>query len=146
MEHAFVGTGVAFKLEFDPRGALLVVAGAEVIERSIALIVGTAPGERPMRPEFGCGVHDLILGGTDATSLGRIAHEVRRAIRRWEPRVTVEDVTLEPDPSDPSLVSVVITYVIKDTNDARNLVFPFYFIPAEGPSEFAPASLMVPTR
>jgi phage baseplate assembly protein W len=83
-------------------------------------------------------VHDLVLGGTDPTSLGRIAHEVEASIRRWEPRVKVVSVEPAPDPSDPSFVYVTVNYKIRETNDSRNLVFPFYVIPAEELDELAP--------
>ena len=96
------------------------------------LILATAPGERPMRPEFGCGVHDYVFAGTDASSAHAIAAEVRKSLLRWEPRVIVEEVDVVPDDDDAALLYITVHYRPKATNDPRNLVFPFYTIPSEG--------------
>jgi uncharacterized protein len=96
------------------------------------LILGTARGERPMRPEFGCGIHDYVFAGADPTTAARIEHEVRESLERWEPRIEVEEVELSQDPADASRLYVDVTYTVSGTNDPRNLVFPFYTIPAEG--------------
>ena len=71
----------------------LVDCDAE-IEQAIAIILGTAPGERPMRPEFGCGIHDFVFAPADPTTAGLVAYEVRNALGRWEPRIDVVDVTV----------------------------------------------------
>ncbi len=102
------------------------------IEESIRLILNTAPGERPMRPEFGCGIHDYVFAPADATTAGQIAFEVRavagamgaphRGRRRRRRRL---------DADDPGHALHRHQYVIRGTNDPRNLVFPFYVIPAE---------------
>ena len=85
-----------------------------------------------MRPEFGCGIHDFVFESADSTALGRIAYEVRVALERWEPRIDVDDVDVTFDAEDRSIVYVDVRYRDKDGNDPRNLVFPFYVIPAEG--------------
>ena len=82
-----------------------------------------------MRPEFGCGVHDCVFDRIDAETLGRIDHEVRAALDRWEPRVVVEDVGLEQ--IDDGLVHILVRYRLKATNALRNLVYPFYLIPED---------------
>jgi phage baseplate assembly protein W len=94
-------------------------------------VLATAPGERPMRPEFGCGIHDYVFAPADATTAGLIAYEVRASLLRWEPRIDVNDVDVRPDPDDATTMLIDIKYSVKDTNDPRNLVFPFYVIPAE---------------
>jgi phage baseplate assembly protein W len=95
------------------------------------LILGTAFGERPMRPEFGCGIHDYIFAPTDATTGGRIAYEVRASLRRWEPRIDVVDVVVGVAADDAALLYIDVRYTVTNSNDPRNLVFPFYVIPAE---------------
>ena len=82
----FVGRGWAFPLDADAAGRVLLVDGDRKIEQSMRLILGTAFGERPMRPEFGCGIHDLLFSAVDATTRGSIAAEVRASLARWEPR------------------------------------------------------------
>jgi len=127
----FVGSGWAFPLRTDATGRIALVSQEREIEESIRLILGTAPGERPMRPEFGCAIHDYVFANADAGTAARIGEEVRVALRRWEPRIDVHDVDVSFDPQDPAVLYIDIRYQIRDSNDPRNLVFPFYTIPAE---------------
>lgn len=127
----FVGRGWAFPLRTDPSGSIALIEQEREIESAIRLILGTAYGERPMRPEFGCAIHDYVYAGADASTAAQVAHEVRRSLRRWEPRIDVHDVTVSIDDTDRSLLYIDIAYAIKASNDRRNLVFPFYVIPEE---------------
>jgi uncharacterized protein len=125
-----IGSGVAFPLRLDARGALALAHGDASIREAIAVILGTARGERPMRPEFGCGVHELVFETVDALTIGRIEREVRVALDRWEPRIQVTDVTVDAADGGAEL-RVEIGYVLRGTNDVRNLVHPFYLVPED---------------
>jgi Bacteriophage baseplate protein W len=127
----FVGRGIGFPMRVNERGGLALVSSDEEIAESIRLIVGTSPGERPMRPDFGCPIHDHVFAPADASTIGMIAFEVRNALARWEPRIDVLEVVISQEPSRPSLLYIDITYEISDANDPRNLVLPFYVIPDE---------------
>jgi phage baseplate assembly protein W len=127
----FIGSGWAFPLRTDATGSIALVSRDREIEESILLILGTAPGERPMRPEFGCRIHEEIFSAADAATAGRIAGDVRTALRRWEPRIVVSDVLVSADADDASVLYVDVRYANRATNEPRNLVFPFYTIPAE---------------
>lgn len=131
MAEEFIGRGIAFPLRTTASGALATVSQDQELHEAMRLILGTAKGERPMRPEFGCGIHDLIFAPATATTAGRAAQEVRRSLARWEPRVEVQDVVVRYDEQNPALMYVSVTYVVKGGNDPRNLVFPFYTIPSE---------------
>ncbi len=131
MSDEFIGAGWAFPLRTDATGGIALVSREREIEESIRLILGTAPGERPMRPEFGCRIHDEVFAEADAATAGRLATAVRAALRRWEPRIALEEVVVTLDPVEPSTLYIDVRYTIKSTNDRRNLVFPFYTIPAE---------------
>ncbi|HVL99038.1 MAG TPA: GPW/gp25 family protein [Egibacteraceae bacterium] len=131
MSEAFIGQGWAFPVRVGSSGSIELSAREREIEEAMRLIIGTAYGERPMRPEFGCAIHDYVFAPADATTAGRISYEVRASLQRWEPRIDVHDVTVSLDDADPSTLYIDITYVIKGTNDPRNLVFPFYVIPEE---------------
>jgi phage baseplate assembly protein W len=96
------------------------------IEQSIRIILGTAPGERPMRPEFGCGIHALAFAPLDMRLIVSIEKEVSKALARWEPRIDVQSVRATVDPDGAGRVNISIGYVVRRTNDLRNLVFPFY--------------------
>ena len=129
MGQEFVGAGWAFPLRTDPTGRVSLVTGTREIEESIRLILATAPGERPMRPQFGCAVHDFVFAPADAATAGDIAFAVRVALERWEPRIELNDVVVRFDAVDSGLLYVDIEFSVLGTNDPRNLVFPFYVIP-----------------
>jgi uncharacterized protein len=126
----FIGRGWAFPLRTDATGSIALVGGEREIVESIRLILATAPGERPMRPEFGCAIHDLVFAPADAATAGDIAFAVRGALEQWEPRITLDDVIVDFSASEVGTLYIDIRYRIRDTNDPRNLVFPFYVIPA----------------
>lgn len=126
----FVGSGWAFPVGVDATGQIALVTGSREVERAMRLILSTYPGERPMRPHFGSRLRDFIFDGATWENATAIAAEVRAALRQWEPRTTVTDVIVTPEGADPGVLLIDIEYTIKGTNDPRNLVFPFYTIPA----------------
>jgi len=131
----FIGRGWAFPLRTDATGGIAMVSREREIEEAIRLILGTSPGERPMRPEFGCRIHDFVFASADGSTAGLVADEVRRALGRWEPRIDVVDVAVSFDATDVGVLYLDIRYEIRATNDRRNLVFPFYMIPGEGEAQ-----------
>jgi phage baseplate assembly protein W len=124
-----LGSGLAFPLGVDDRGRIALAREEIDVEQAIGLILSTAPGERPMRPEFGCAVHDCVFERIDADTLARIERAVRVALDRWEPRIELGDVAFENRREGELLVR--LRYRVRATNDVRNLVFPFYVVPAE---------------
>jgi uncharacterized protein len=126
-----IGTGIAFPLRVDRLGGLAMSSGNSDVQEAIDVILGTAQGERPMRPEFGCGIHNHVFGNIDASTLAKIEYDIRVALDRWEPRIDV--VEIEPDLSriDDGVLLIALTYKLRATNDIRNLVYPFYVIPSE---------------
>jgi uncharacterized protein len=131
MAAEFIGRGLGFPMRIDPTGSLALVDDHAEIRESIRLILGTAYGERPMRPEFGCGIHDLVFAPANSRTAGRAAYEVQSSLRRWEPRIEVEDIDVTFEEGGIGIMYLSITYAIRGTNDPRNLVFPFYTLPAE---------------
>ena len=126
-----IGSGISFPLSADQRGVLSLAHGITDIEQAIRLILGTALGERPMRPEFGCAVHDLVFDTIDAEMVGRVDTAVHQALARWEPRIEVTALDFELGQVDQGKLSVLITYKVLSTSKLYNLVYPFYVIPAE---------------
>jgi uncharacterized protein len=131
MEADILGAGVAFPLRVDRRGGIAIVRAEDDIYEAITIILGTAPGERPMRPEFGCGIHNYIFESVDTYTMARLEEEIRIALDRWEPRIDVLDVDFGLDRVEHGEVVIEITYLVRTSNDIRNLVYPFYIIPAE---------------
>ena len=126
-----LGSGLAFPLTVDRRGAIALVGGRDDIEQALAIILGTAPGERPMRPEFGCEIHDLVFDTIDAATVGRIETAINAAIVRWEPRIELTEIDFDLSRAREGVLEITIGYRILATNQAHNLVYPFYVIPAE---------------
>jgi phage baseplate assembly protein W len=124
-----LGSGIAFPLRVDQRGAFALSTGEDDVSEAIEIILGTAPGERPMRPEFGCGIHNYTFESIDAYMLGKVELEIREALDRWEPRIEVVDVDPDLSRVDDGVLMLDITYVLRSTNDVRNLIYPFYVIP-----------------
>ena len=127
-----LGSGLAFPLGVDQRGAITLVQGDTDVAQAISIILATAPGERPMRPEFGCAVHNHIFDVLDASAFGAIESAVRQAIERWEPRATVVDVDFDLSNRHEGRLDILLTYEIPEVPGVRNLVHPFYVIPDEG--------------
>lgn len=134
MKGDFVGAGWALPATVNARGGVTLLRGTDELDAALRMIIETAPGERVMRPDFGCRIWDHVFDTTDATTLGAMTHAVREAVVRWEPRVDLEDVVVTVDPDAPSVVRITVSYRVKATNDRRNLVHPFYVIPQEEPT------------
>jgi hypothetical protein len=126
---SFIGRGFSWPMGVDHTGSIALTDGPDDLDRSIRLVLLTAPGERVMRPQFGCRIWDLLFEPVTPNLLGLVAEAVREAVAQWEPRVALEAVTPTVDDNDDALVRIHITYRVRATNDRRNLVYPFYVIP-----------------
>lgn len=128
-----LGTGIAFPLHVED-GKLALARDDEDVAQAVLLILSTAPGERPMRPEFGCALNELAFDRVDSQTTGRIEREIRVALDRWEPRIEVEGIEFDLDHAHEGLVEIELSYRLRHTNEIRNLVYPFYVVPAEDPA------------
>lgn len=129
MNDEFIGRGWGFPLRTDATGGIALVSREREIEEAIRIILGTSPGERPMRPEFGCRINEYVFAPADSATATALTAEVIASLKLWEPRIEVQDVTVSFDARDQTCLYIDIRYVIRRTNDRRNLVFPFYVIP-----------------
>ncbi len=121
----FLGSGWAFPID-TPDGAIAVADGETDIEQAIRLILSTAPGERVMRPSFGCGIHDYAFAALDTTRITLLEDDVEDALIQWEPRIEVLDVAATITDRSRGELTVEIDYRIRASNTERNLVYPFY--------------------
>lgn len=127
----FLGTGWAFPVGVDARGRIALVRRERDVEEAMMMILLTPVGQRVMRPDFGCRIHELVFASNDASTEGLAVYYVEEALTRWEPRITLREVTADADPSNPERLLIHIEYEIKASYDRRTLVFPFYRIPGE---------------
>lgn len=125
MAREFLGVGWAFPVRLDKEGAFEYAAYEESVRQSIWTILGTAKGERVMRPELGCGIYDLVFEVNDAATAGKVVQAVRDALLAFEPRIDVRDVQVRPE-QEGEVMLISIDYQVRATNNAFNLVYPFY--------------------
>jgi len=124
----FLGRGWAFPFDFErDRGVVRSTAFEEDVHQSIYIILSTAPGERVMRPEFGCGIHDLVFGVINTALVTQIKHHVKTSLRDYEARVDLLGVEVDTSQSIDGRLNISIDYQIRSTNQSGNYVFPFYF-------------------
>jgi phage baseplate assembly protein W len=126
-----VGRGWRFPPRIGRRGGIELVGGEAEIEQAILLILRTTPGQRVMRPEFGCELQDLVFMPNNSETAARVKRAVRQALGRWEPRISVLSVDVSADADDRARLVIDIQYRIKATHDRRSLVYPFYLLPEE---------------
>jgi uncharacterized protein len=126
MDNHFLGIGWNFPVALDEGKQIKLAREEESIRQSIWMILDTSPGERVMRPDFGCGMHDQVFGVNDASTANAIGDAVREALGTWEPRIDVLDVYANPDPANPNVLLIEINYQVRATNSRYNLVYPFY--------------------
>ncbi|MBB5928268.1 GPW/gp25 family protein [Streptomyces echinatus] len=124
-----IGSGWSFPAALTPAGTVRLVGGGEEIDAAVRMILATAPGERVMRPDFGCAMWEQVFAPMNSSTLGLIEQCVREALARWEPRIVLEDVSAVSDGD--SVIRIEVAYRVRATNDHRNLVYPFYVIPGE---------------
>lgn len=137
-QNPILGRGWAFPMTVGRHGPGLA-GGAAKVAQSLYLILFTAPGEAGLRPEFGCGLRDLVFRPNTATFRAQLADRVRAAIDRWEPRVDLIDVLVETSEAAPTLVDLHIAYRLRVTNQVFNQVYPL--ILSEG-EDAAPGGLV----
>jgi phage baseplate assembly protein W len=121
-----LGKGWRFPVSVNLTGGVSSSAYEENVRQSIFIILGTAPGERVMRPDFGCRIHDLMFAPNNDVTSVRAAYYCEEAIYKYEPRIDEVEVQAKPNSVEPNRLDLIITYVIAGTNNKRNLVYPFY--------------------
>jgi phage baseplate assembly protein W len=129
-DKAFLGRGWGFPIQPDTAGEITMVAFEEDIRQAIQLILGTAQGERVMRPDFGAGLHALVFEPINTTTRALVRHRVEEALITWEPRIDTITVEVKADPPLGRLM-IDIHYRVRATNTFYNLVYPFYLLEAE---------------
>jgi phage baseplate assembly protein W len=130
-DREFLGKGLAFPLQFNPRGEIALANGERDIEQSIHLILSTIPGERVMRPNFGCRAWELVFAPINSETSSLMSYYVTEALSFWEPRVEVMKVEVFRDTSRDSGLLVEVYYSIKATHDQRSIVYPFFIVDEE---------------
>ncbi len=131
MAQEITGRGWGFPPIVDQQGGLSLTNERNEIQQSINVILSTSPGQRVMRQNFGCRLHELVFQPINNHTIAQVRRYVEEALGMWEPRINVRNVSATPDFQDTSKLLINIEYEVKSTRDRRSLVYPFYLIPGE---------------
>ena len=126
MAKEFLGQGWKFPVNINSTGKIKMSRYETDIKEAIWIILSTSKGERVMRPDFGCGIHDFVFAPINTTTIGMIETSVREALTLWEPRAELIDVDVSTDRADEGELRISIDYRVRSTNNEFNLVYPFY--------------------
>lgn len=126
MKKLFLGVGLKFPFKINKEGSIDIISYEDGISEAIKIILQTVPGERVMRPEFGCGINEYVFSVINKSNLLQIQNEVERALTLYEPRIIVENISARLEDSHGSTLLINIDYIVKNTNARHNMVYPFY--------------------
>jgi phage baseplate assembly protein W len=126
MSQEHLGVGWRYPVQLDTEDEIALSRHEQDVREAIWIILGTAPGERVMRPDFGCGIHEYVFAPNDTSTAGLVRFQVEEALTRWEPRIDLDEVQVQADPRDPALLLISVAYRVRSTDSHFNLVYPFY--------------------
>lgn len=128
-DRSFLGTGWRFPPRFDRSfGQVGMAEEEEDIRESLFILLSTAPGERVMRPTYGCGLQRLVFETVDESLVTEIKDLIRRAVLFFEPRVVLEDTSVDYEDIYQGILRIELRYRVISTNSRANMVYPFYFL------------------
>ncbi len=131
MTSNITGSGWAFPPKIDAQGGLALTNERSEVQQAIEVILSTSPGQRVMRPTFGCRLHELVFAPNNSHTAAQARRYVEEALGMWEPRISLLNVEVSTDPNDHGRLLIEVEYEMKSTHDRRSLVYPFYVIPEE---------------
>lgn len=131
MVKEIIGRGWSFPPQTDPQGRLALTNERNELQQSILVILSTSPGQRVMRPTFGCRLQELVFQPNNSHTIAQVRRYVEEALGMWEPRINVHTVDVRTDPQDAGRLLIDVEYDVRSTRDRRSLVYPFYLIPGE---------------
>jgi hypothetical protein len=108
-------------LQLGPRGSLGMVSGDDAVRQAVLLLLSTRPGERVMRPNYGCNLNSLVFAPNDDTTAAIAIHNVRQALLQWEPRLDILTLKAQPDPEQPNVLVILLKYQVRTTHQTEEL-------------------------
>lgn len=132
-QDSFLGIGWAFPVGLDAAGEVALAVHEQDIRQAIWIILGTARGERVMRPDFGAGLRDFVFEPVNTTTMALVQNRVEGALITWEPRIDLLGVDVTADSPVRNKLLIHIRYRVRQTNTSYNLVYPFYLAEGESP-------------
>lgn len=125
---SFLGTGWAFPVQFDQAaGSVVVVTEEEDIWQSLIILFSTSTLERVLQPQYGCNLRDFVFAKMDVSTLSLLEELIKRSIALYEPRLKLEQLSINLDDLE-GVLNISVTYVVRTTNTRFNRVYPFYYL------------------
>jgi hypothetical protein len=125
----FLGVGWKFPPSFDKQDrSVRMVSEEKDIEESLRILLSTKPGERVLNLAYGCDMRRFLFEPIDTTTITLMKSTIEQAINNYEPRIELNDVNIEPDDEEPTLIYIAIDYTVQLTNTRTNMVFPYYLL------------------
>lgn len=112
-------------LRLAPQGGVAMTAGDNSVRQAVLLLLSTRPGERVMRPDYGCNIHQLVFSPNDDTTAAIAIYHIRRALLQWEPRIDIRKLDARRDPENPSLLAITLEYQVRTTQAVEQLDLSF---------------------
>lgn len=125
-QKAFLGVGVGFPVRLTSEQTLESAIYEEDIRQAIRIILGTNPGDRLMRPDFGAGLNQFVFEPVNTATMAQAKTRVEEALIDWEPRIVIDEVKVSADPSERNTLLIEVQYRVRATDSRQNLVYPFY--------------------
>ena len=117
-------------LQLSAGGGAAMVHGAAAVRQAVLMLLSTLPGERVMRPDYGCELGRLVFSPNDDTTAGLAMHYVRRALERWEPRIEIVSLETERPPHEPGRLDILLRYRVLATHEETALTLPLDLEPS----------------
>lgn len=112
------GRGWAFPPTFTvyPEGGVAMVEDQEDIRQSLQILFSTAPGERVMRPDYGCDLNSIMFENLGEDLLADIERKITESILRYETRVVLNSLQVTQSPGTPSQLIVSVSYRVRGSD------------------------------
>lgn len=123
---SFLGCGWYFPPKVELDGSIADAVYEEDIDQAIWIILGTNPGERVMRPDFGAGLNSFLFEPINSTTIEKLKHRVQESLIAWEPRIDVMEVSVDANHPERNRLLIDVKYRVRATNTVKNFVYPFY--------------------
>lgn len=128
VDKTFLGIGWSFPPQFDGGAQGVVLVGREEdIRESLYILLSTSPGERPLQPDFGCGLRELMFESITPGAITELKDTIERSILFFEPRITLECIDVDTEEQHKGVLKIRLNYRVRTTNSRSNMVYPFYF-------------------
>ncbi|WP_289993550.1 GPW/gp25 family protein [Photorhabdus laumondii] len=115
------GRGWAFPPQFSSQTGVIMAEGAEHVRQSMKVFFLTEPGERIMREDYGCGLHDYLFENISDELMARIQTRIEERILRYEPRVEITEIRVNQKINLPNSLHIQVSYALRGSEISQQI-------------------------